>query len=840
MDEPESFKQLLTEAIYRIKSLEQKSISIIHDELGYQLGKTGSLIEHWRKGNIPHLFTDLEIIAESLEKRAQMGRKWLSKFLIAGQHPAPHTFLEKLFPTQFVYKLTLPTQSLPEPAPLPFGSVMTLVKNPLFVGRKQNLLKIAILFTDQPSSSQPQSNIIAACGLGGVGKTQLASEFVHRFGPFFPGGVFWLNFEESENIPSQVAKCGGPGVLNLVPNYQELPLEDQLQLVRAAWQKSPPRLIIFDNCEDPALLETWRPTSGGCRILITSRRSEWDPALGVHTIPLGVLYRHESVSLLKQLINIESQNQNPLLEEIADEVGDLPLALHMAGRYLLRYRRIIRPEAYLARLKNPQLLQHPSFTTGGISPTRHVQNIWRTFALSYDQLDQTDDIDQYAHANLVRAAHFAPGEPIWVALLSKTISSDESEEVVMLRVDQGFSRLLELGLIEVDNQDFMRMHRLVAAFVREIAAEEVQQTKHIIQTTVLKEASRINKEGLPLPLLDWQIHLRSIIDLEDAPDDLHHARLCSEIGEHFKQMGDLKSAFPYFKKSVTILDAIHGTHHPETAKGYHNLGWLLRELTHFERAFDYLSKALAIRLESYGKTYPATAESFNELGRWYLSQGNLEKAEEYFSQAREISLAVLEYYHPLTADFCNNLGMCLSFQKKFEQGLELVLEALKIRTQIFGEFHPRTALSMNNVGYILRDLHQYDEAETYYEQALKVRRHIFGEVNPATAESLINLGDLKMQRKDYEGAKINLLKALDIYIKMENEEHLFVASCYFNLGIISEAENDLDEAMTKLGKSLDIRRSRLGEKHQSTVNTREKLKEILQKRGLPNKANPEK
>ncbi|MEZ4659844.1 MAG: hypothetical protein R2911_19995 [Caldilineaceae bacterium] len=34
-------------------------------------------------------------------------------------------------------------------------------------------------------------------------------------------------------------------------------------------------LLVFDNCEDPALLAQWRPTSGGCCVLVTSRRGRW-------------------------------------------------------------------------------------------------------------------------------------------------------------------------------------------------------------------------------------------------------------------------------------------------------------------------------------------------------------------------------------------------------------------------------------------------------------------------------------------------------------------------------------------------------------------------------------
>jgi hypothetical protein len=58
-------------------------------------------------------------------------------------------------------------------------------------------------------------------------------------------------------------------------------------------------LLVFDNCEDEALLYEWRPRSGGCRVLLTSRRAQWDLALGVRTYALGVLPRGESIDLLR-------------------------------------------------------------------------------------------------------------------------------------------------------------------------------------------------------------------------------------------------------------------------------------------------------------------------------------------------------------------------------------------------------------------------------------------------------------------------------------------------------------------------------------------------------------
>lgn len=284
----------------------------------------------------------------------------------------------------------MPVNQIPDYAPLPANSVMPLMRNPLFVGREQDLLTLAHILKGGETVAIGQTETAAATGLGGIGKTQLANEFVHRYGQFFAGGIFWLSFADEKAVPSEVANCGRVGAMDLRPNFADLSLEDQVNLVKAAWQEPIPRLLVFDNCEDPELLFQWRPVSGGCRVLVTSRRAEWEPTLGVHPLVLDVLKRDESVALLRKY-NFDCDDE--LLDTIAEELGDLPLALHLAGSYLYRYQRIITPQKYLEQLQDPALLDHPSMKGSGISPTRHTQNAYRTIALSYDRLDPTNSVD---------------------------------------------------------------------------------------------------------------------------------------------------------------------------------------------------------------------------------------------------------------------------------------------------------------------------------------------------------------------------------------------------------------------------------------------------------------
>lgn len=285
----------------------------------------------------------------------------------------------------------LPLDIIPPPQVLPPGSRMPFGRNPLFVGREEDLKQLAQVLKGGETIAIGQVETAATTGLGGIGKTQLAGEFVHRYGHYFAGGIFWLSFAEAKAIPAEVAACGAVGAMELRPNFGELPLEDQIRLVMAEWQKPVPRLLVFDNCEAPELVAQWRPASGGCRVLITSRRIDWEPALGVQALPLDVLHRSESMALLRRH---QPNADDATLNAIAAELGDLPLALHLAGSYMARYRRVISPAEYLEQLRDPALLAHPSLKGLGISPTGHVQNVYRTIALSYDKLDEDNPVDE--------------------------------------------------------------------------------------------------------------------------------------------------------------------------------------------------------------------------------------------------------------------------------------------------------------------------------------------------------------------------------------------------------------------------------------------------------------
>ncbi|MBV7338258.1 hypothetical protein KFU94_60540 [Chloroflexi bacterium TSY] len=68
-----------------------------------------------------------------------------------------------------------------------------------------------------------------------------------------------------------------------------------------------------------------------------------------------------------------------------------------------------------------------------------------------------------------------------------------------------------------------------------------------MEVVVFEETAQINKTEYPMPLLAWQLHLRSVVDVAQSREDEQSAKLSSELGQHLWQIGDYEGALPYFK-----------------------------------------------------------------------------------------------------------------------------------------------------------------------------------------------------------------------------------------------------------------------------------------------------
>ena len=326
----------------------------------------------------------------------------------------------------------------------------------------------------------------------------------------------------------------------------------------SAWQSPIPRLLIFDNCEDEELFNQWRPHTGGCRILITSLRPNWSSELGIKVLSLDCLSREESTSLLCKH-RAELSAEDPDLAAIADELGDLPLALHLAGRFLEQYRHssIGIPAAYLACLRQETPLQHSSLRDEGITPTtRHIRNVKRTFAIAYEQLEAQDEVDLRPRKLLARAACFAPGVPIPHTILLSTLGGIGNSSLIEQHNEDALEKLITLGLLEYDENGALRLHRLLAGFIKIQTGQPDTEAQTAVEQIMLQAATYLGTVGFPKQMFALLPHLRTVADQAKQRDDAIAAELFNAQGYFLSKVGAFHEARIYFEQAFVIYEQL--------------------------------------------------------------------------------------------------------------------------------------------------------------------------------------------------------------------------------------------------------------------------------------------
>ena len=154
------------------------------------------------------------------------------------------------------------------PGQLPPGSAQRAwnvpARNPRFTGRDHLLAAVR-----ERLLAGDRTVVQAFQGMGGVGKTQLAIEYAHRFGRSYDV-AWWVDAEQAGLIGDQFAALG----MALGCVQPEAGTGAARTAVLAELHQRGRWLLVFDNAENPADIAGWLPGGAG-HVLITSRARAW-------------------------------------------------------------------------------------------------------------------------------------------------------------------------------------------------------------------------------------------------------------------------------------------------------------------------------------------------------------------------------------------------------------------------------------------------------------------------------------------------------------------------------------------------------------------------------------
>ncbi|KAK4581011.1 hypothetical protein RGQ29_024610 [Quercus rubra] len=199
-------------------------------------------------------------------------------------------------------------------------------------------------------------NVIAICGMGGIGKTTMAKEVAKKAkdDKLFDEVVMVVVSQNQDlrKIQVQIAEMLG---LQLV---KENSLERAGQLKNRLSMDSKRVLVILDDVWDELNLEAvgipYGDQHNKCKILLTSRSEEACTQMRTQKIfPIKVLSEEEAWNLFREMAGncIDTLGLHPIAKEVAKECGGLPVAIVTVGR-ALENKSEFEWRAALQQLKN--------------------------------------------------------------------------------------------------------------------------------------------------------------------------------------------------------------------------------------------------------------------------------------------------------------------------------------------------------------------------------------------------------------------------------------------------------------------------------------------------------
>ncbi|MFF4870084.1 FxSxx-COOH system tetratricopeptide repeat protein [Streptomyces sp. NPDC000961] len=767
-------------------------------------------------------------------------------------------------------------------------------RNPDFSGREAELTRLREGLLD------PRQSLVQVLhGMGGIGKTQIALAYAHRFGGQYDL-VWWIDAEQADQLPvhyTELADRLGIAKPDAGSEHNARALLQHLR-DRQRW------LLILDNAEDPGQIEPWLPEGPG-HVLITSRNPDWQGV--AHQTGLDVFTRSDAVAYLELRIPGIAPDQ---ADALAKDLGDLPLALAQAagvvgsGMTLDRYRRLV------------------TTSTARILEEGEAPGYPATLAASVDiATDRLGDDHPDALALLRLGAFFGP-EPIptsWLEEARPRLSTIPGDPDDLMWPHTALQPLSRYGLARVDHEAF-QIHRLTQAVLRDQTdAEQVRMICGDV-ASVLGDVDPGDPEN-PDTWLGWAalashltaqhallsdrpelrvLLLRAVLFLirSGQPQSAHglttslrrswvselgeehpHTLTCTQyLGHATSDLGDLKGALPLIQDTfarrqrtlgddhpdtlhsandlAVILDSISvntevhlmhedtltrrrrvlGDDHPDTLSSAHNLAAVLRALGELDEARRMHEDTLTRQRRVLGDDHPDTLGSAYGLGTALHDLGNLDEARRMHEDTLTRRRRVLGDDHPDTLHSAHILAAALHHLGNLDEARRMHEDTLTRRRRVLGDDHPDTLGSTHGLGVTLHNLGNLDESRHMHEDTLTRRRRVLGDDHPDTLQSAHNLGiTLRVLGKPDEACRLHE-DALARMQRTFGTDRPETLKVAHSLAVTLYALRRHPEAIRLLEETRGHLRRTLGDQHRDTVQVTASLATVLTETGQRFKA----
>jgi hypothetical protein len=596
-------------------------------------------------------------------------------------------------------------------------------RNAHFIGRDDMLATVA---------EQLQLGELAAVlphalhGTGGVGKSQIAIEYVYRHQHEFDV-VWWVPAEQQSMVLSSFAGLAralgltvGPQPGTAVPRVLDA-LRDGDRYGR--W------LLIFDNAEDVDGVRPFIPTSGNGKVIVTSRNRAWE---GVATsLTVDVFRREESRDLLMR--------RSPALgadeaDRLAAALGDLPLAIELAAAWHAASHMPV--DRYLALLE-----QHRAeLDASGIvhDYPSSVAAAWR-ITLAHLQAESSGVYQLLGVCGCLAA------EPVPLSIFrsgGRISVSRELDPILRdpIRLSRAIRELSKFSLIRVDHRrDAIQMHRLMQSVLRTTTEPDERERLLHAAHSLLAAAKPAGSPSSPGHWDGYQALLPHAVSSQAAASRDGWVRdLVASLVYYLYYWGDHEQA-------VTLAGQAWGHWNEETSEPDTLVIQMAKLYAFCQRiigvdrdAFSLNERALAVSRR------PSVPEEELIDSMWQMAgahryRGDFTAARALDQEAFERARNLFGPDDPDTLKAAHSYGVSLRMCGEFQSARVLDEETARQWELVYGHADGFTLNTRNGLSIDILECGDYPRARQLQEDVHAAYRSAFGSENPATIRAARNL-----------------------------------------------------------------------------------------------------
>ncbi|GLI00172.1 FxSxx-COOH system tetratricopeptide repeat protein [Phytohabitans aurantiacus] len=697
-----------------------------------------------------------------------------------------------------------------QPAGVPkvFGNIPP--RNPNFTGRDDLLDLLYGRLVRGTTAVLPE----ALHGMGGVGKSQLAVEFVYRHAPEYDV-IWWIPAERLGQVTSAMVELAQRLGLPVGAEANAVPA------VREALRLGQPLgnwLLIFDNADNPEAVRQYFPMGGPGHILVTSRNPQW--ASVARSVEVTVFRREESVALLtRRTPELKHADANAL----AEALGDLPLAIEQAAAWLAETGMPAREYLDLFQEKRMELLE--------VAPPPDYQlPVAAAWNVSLDHLARS----RPAALRLLQLCAFFAPEPIARTLLSGRMQIAPELDAALrdpIQLGRAIREINRYGLARIDYaKNTIQMHRLVQA----VLMERMETAERSAMLNGAHQLLATNDPGDPEDRSHWPryIELYPHILASNAAVEgkdpwvrqlvRNEAKFLYYWGSHAGSLALTSQAYQAWRQRL-------GPSAAETLEIARWLGFMLFKVGRYAEAKELNKRTLELYQQQpeFGDDHEDTMQAIQAVASDMRVEGRFREALELSQSVYDRCIRLFGDEDPLTLNSAHNLAVSLRLVGDFARARDIDEDTYPRKVQVFGQNHEETLRARRGVLKDRRMLGDYVKSRAELEQLHSLYLENLGPNDLETLETARSLSISRRKAGEYELARKTSADTLDRYGRaFSNDDphnpvfgkvHPDMMAAALNLSLDLRLTGDISDAFELARKNYDHYRLVYGQSHPHTL-----------------------